>query len=116
LTDNPSVFSAATIFQTFGFLIGFIISLVSCTNIKLYIYFGLCALSLICYLALLGIQKFKMDSSNGNRQNDENNSITTETKTSKEESSTNSSEQSTPLKDLNSNDKKPDADFIYEEF
>jgi hypothetical protein len=61
LTENPSIFSAANVFQTMGFITGFTISLVACTKTKLYFYIGLSVLSLLSYLILLGLQNFKKD-------------------------------------------------------
>jgi hypothetical protein len=53
VSDDKSVFCFATLFQTIGFLIGFLFSLLACTREKLIFYFCLSAFSLICYLILI---------------------------------------------------------------
>ena len=53
VSEDKSVFCFATLFQTVGFLIGFLFSLLTCTRIKLIFYFCLSAFSLICYLVLI---------------------------------------------------------------
>ena len=53
ISPNKSVYCFATLFQTLGFLSGFLLSLLSCTNIKLIFYFCLVAFSLICYIILI---------------------------------------------------------------
>lgn len=53
ITDNKGVFGFANAFQTIGFFVGFLLSLFTCTSVKTYVYFGLCVLSLICYILLI---------------------------------------------------------------
>jgi hypothetical protein len=62
ITDNKNVFSIASLFQTFGFFIGFLLSLLTCTKTKTFVYFGLSVLSLICYITLIVREnKLKVD-------------------------------------------------------
>lgn len=51
--SNSSAFSAATISQTIGLFLGSILSVYTCTNVKLYVYIGILITSLICYVILL---------------------------------------------------------------
>jgi hypothetical protein len=46
---NNGAFSAVTLFQTIGFISGFICSIYFCTSVKTYIYLGLTFLSFITY-------------------------------------------------------------------
>ena len=52
ITTNKTVFCFATLFQTIGFCTGFVLSLVTCTQTKLIIYFVICLISLICFITL----------------------------------------------------------------
>lgn len=50
---NDSAFSAVALFQTFGFIVGFVASSYLCVIQKTYIYMGLAFLSLVTYIILL---------------------------------------------------------------
>lgn len=51
--NNTSAFSALSLFQNTGFLIGFLSSAYFCTLIKLLIYVTLSFISLVCYFTLI---------------------------------------------------------------
>ena len=53
ITTNKSVFCFSTLFQTLGFCTGFVLSLLTCTQTKLIVYFVLCSISLICFILLI---------------------------------------------------------------
>lgn len=49
---NNSAYSAATLFQTLGFLLGFASSIYMCTGTKALVYFGITFISFISYCTL----------------------------------------------------------------
>ena len=50
--NKPSAFSAATVSQTTGLLIGSLISAYCCVYVKSYVYIGIVLSALICYIIL----------------------------------------------------------------
>ena len=65
---NNSAFSAVTLFQTIGFISGFVCSVFFCTNIKTYIYLGISFTSFLTYGGL-GIKNSYLELKEANIKN-----------------------------------------------
>lgn len=69
---NPGAHSASTLFQTFGFTLGFIFSIFTCTYVKILFHLALTFVSLIFYLILLARNEQKIEKNKNNIELKEN--------------------------------------------
>ena len=68
--NNPSAFGAATIGQTGGLLLGSVVTLFTCVNVKTYVYLGIILASLVGFVSIEIRTKLKSERAASNRDKD----------------------------------------------